>query len=261
VELFDSLLQTPHVKVVKPPLPKSRQRIVATCKGHIQLSCRRSPLATQAARDALFQNLNHSGRRSLGWLADEQMNVLGHDVTHQGEAVTVAHFAKNMYKSISGANRAQKRQAPIAGEGNEMQMTASVAANEVVGHGRQEQSKPRPFKPERVGHPKKRTQLLGVDVLEWYYPTAYPRQQENTRKGVPPAETAVWGAIVVASRGHIAAGVLLYSGGCLDPSPFEPLTCGVGVIAGTEAMGVGYAGFVGAGYYWDNVVVPCWQSW
>jgi RHS repeat-associated protein len=77
----------------------------------------------------------------------------------------------------------------------------------------------------------------------------------------PLDETAVWGAIVVASGGHIAAGVLLYSGGCLDPSPFEPLTCGVGVIAGTEAMGVGYAGFVGAGYYWDNVVVPSWQSW
>jgi hypothetical protein len=149
LELFDSLLQTPHVKVVKPPLPKSRQRIVATCKGQIQLSRGRSPLAAQAARDVLFQNLNHGGRRSLGWLADEQMNVLGHDdITHQGEAVAIAHFAKNMYKSISGANRAQKRQAPIAGEGHEMQMTASVAANEVVGHGKQEQSKPRPFKPK-----------------------------------------------------------------------------------------------------------------
>jgi hypothetical protein len=66
-------------------------------------------------------------------------------------------------------------------------MTASVAANEVVGHGRQEQSKPRPFKPERVGHPENLNQSLGVDILEWYYPTVCLRQQQNTRKGVPPA--------------------------------------------------------------------------
>ena len=135
VEFFDSLFQTPHVKVVKPPLPKARQRIVATGKDQIQLPCGRSPLATQAARDALLQNLNESGRRTFGRLADEQMDVLRHDdITRQGEAVAVAHLAKNMDESISGANRAQKRQASIAGERNEMQMALSVAANKFVGH-------------------------------------------------------------------------------------------------------------------------------
>jgi len=189
VEFFDSLFQTPHVKVVKSALPKARQRIVATGKDQIQLPCGRSPLATQAARDALFQNLNDSGRRSFGRLADEQMDVLRHDdITHQGEAVAVAHLAKNMDENISGANRTQKRQASIAGERNEMQMTVSIAPNEFVGHETEEKSKPRPFKTERVGHPEKQNQILGVDVLEWYHPIVRIRQQENTRKGVPPAQ-------------------------------------------------------------------------
>ncbi len=52
-----------------------------------------------------------------------------------------------------------------------MQMAASVVANELVGHGRKEKPKPRPFKPERVGHPERLNQSLGVDVLEWYLQT------------------------------------------------------------------------------------------
>jgi len=47
-------------------------------------------------------------------------------------------------------------------------MAAPKVANEFVGHGAEEKSKPRPFNPERVGHPEMLTQSLGVDVLEWY---------------------------------------------------------------------------------------------
>jgi hypothetical protein len=47
-----------------------------------------------------------------------------------------------------------------------MEMAVSVVANELVGHGRQEKSKPRPSKPERVGHPEKQNQFLSVDVLK-----------------------------------------------------------------------------------------------
>jgi hypothetical protein len=57
-----------------------------------------------------------------------------------------------------------------------MQMAAPVVANEFVGHGNQEESKPRPSKSERVGHPeeqspKKQSQYRRVDVLKWYHPT------------------------------------------------------------------------------------------
>jgi hypothetical protein len=49
-------------------------------------------------------------------------------------------------------------------------------------------SKPRPFKTERVGHPEKPNQFLGVDVLEWYHATVRIRQQKKCeRVGHPPA--------------------------------------------------------------------------
>jgi hypothetical protein len=153
LELFDFLLQAPHVEVVKPALPEARQRIVTACKDQIQLSGGRSPLAAQAARDALFQNLNYSRGRSFSRFADEQVNVLRHDdVAHQGEAVAVTHLAKNSDEHISGPNRAQKGQASIAGERNEVQMSSSIVANEFVGHRTQEKSKPRPLEP-RKGRP------------------------------------------------------------------------------------------------------------
>jgi len=46
---------------------------------------------------------------------------------------------------------------------------------------------PDPFKAERVGHPEKLRQLLGVDVLEWYHSIVRICQQEKCeRVGHPP---------------------------------------------------------------------------
>jgi hypothetical protein len=187
VKFFDSLLQTPYIEIVETALPKARQRIVATCKDQIQLSAKPPFFATQAARDPLFENLNYSRRCSFSRFADEQMDMLRHDdVTDEGEAVTIADFAKHMDENIPCSNRTQKRPAPIASERNEMQMAAPVVANEFVSHG-EEKSKPRPFKPERVGHPERLNQFLRVDVLEWYHPTVGARQQKkNERVGHPP---------------------------------------------------------------------------
>jgi hypothetical protein len=68
-----------------------------------------------------------------------------------------------------------------------MQMAASIVPDEFVGHGTEEKSKPRPFKPERVGHPEKRNQSPGVDVLEWYHPRVGARQhKKRERVGHPP---------------------------------------------------------------------------
>jgi hypothetical protein len=153
VELFHSLFQTPHVEVVKAALPETRQRIGAVCKGQFQLCGGCSLFVAQAPRDALFQNLNHGGRCCFTRFADEQMDVLRHDdITYQGEAVTVSHLAQNMDENISGANRAQKGQSSITSERDEMQMTASVVANEFVGHGTERTSNARPFK-TRKGRP------------------------------------------------------------------------------------------------------------
>jgi hypothetical protein len=45
-----------------------------------------------------------------------------------------------------------------------MQMAASVVANEFAGHGRQEKSKPRPSKPERVGHPRSSINIKRITI-------------------------------------------------------------------------------------------------
>ncbi len=63
-------------------------------------------------------------------------------------------------------------------------------SNEFVSDETQEKPRPRPFKAERVGHPEKLDQSLGVDVLEWYNPVVSVRQQE-IRKGGPPAKTRI----------------------------------------------------------------------
>ena len=71
-----------------------------------------------------------------------------------------------------------------------MQMAASMLANEFVGHGAHEKSKPRPFKPERVGHPERLNEFLSVDVLEWYHPIATTRQQKKCEKVDHPPKTS-----------------------------------------------------------------------
>ena len=79
VKFFGSLLQTPDIKIVEASLPEAAERIVSTRKCQTRLSGRIALLAAQTARDALLQNLNHGGRRTFGRLADEQVDVLGHD--------------------------------------------------------------------------------------------------------------------------------------------------------------------------------------
>jgi hypothetical protein len=116
------------------------------------------------------------------------MDVLRHDhVAGQGKPIAVAHLAKNLNENISGANRAQQGQALITRERNEMQMPLTVVADEFVGHGEQGKSKPRPFKSQRVGHPERQKQFLGVDVLEWYHAIVRVRQQKKRQRlGHPP---------------------------------------------------------------------------
>jgi hypothetical protein len=35
--------------------------------------------------------------------------------------------------------------------------------------------------------PEKQNQFLHIDVMEWYHPSVFVRQQENTRTGAQPA--------------------------------------------------------------------------
>jgi hypothetical protein len=46
---------------------------------------------------------------------------------------------------------------------------------------------PDPFETERVGHPEKPDQSLGVDVLEWYHSTLRVRQQKKRERVIQPS--------------------------------------------------------------------------
>ena len=98
---------------------------------------------------------------------------------------------------------APERHAPIRMERNEVKMPAAINPTEFVGHG-EESPKLRPFKAERVGHPEKRNQSLGVDVLEWYHSNATRRQEEKSRTGGPPANG--WNIKQVNNIGNVVEG-------------------------------------------------------
>jgi hypothetical protein len=55
------------------------------------------------------------------------------------------HFCKYLDDGIPGANSTEQGQSPLTGERNEMEMAASVLANEFVGHRVQEKANLRPF--------------------------------------------------------------------------------------------------------------------
>jgi hypothetical protein len=71
---------------------------------------------------------------------------------------------------------------------------------------RKRSQNPDPIKGERVGHPEKPNQFLGVDVLEWYHPAVRVHlQKKSGRMGHPPdfdiivvllyiVEVRFWGA-------------------------------------------------------------------
>jgi hypothetical protein len=99
-------------EIVKARLPELGQGIVGVPKPKSELLGGRffAWLAAEPARHPLFQDLHDSGRSAFGWLADEQVDVVGHDdVANKCEPVAVAHFAQNLYKQILGARRGKQR--------------------------------------------------------------------------------------------------------------------------------------------------------
>src|SRR5713101_5352211 len=139
---------------MKAPLPELRKRLLRISEAEPQLHRRPAPpaLAPQPPRNALFQDLQDGRRRSFGWLADQQMNVLGHDhVSDQREVKTAPHLAKDLYERVSRTNRAEQRQAAVATACDEMQVLLPVVAPQSFGH--RKNQKPHPCKNRKDGAP------------------------------------------------------------------------------------------------------------
>ena len=93
-------------------------------------------LAAEPPRYELLQDLHDGGGSALGWLADEQVNVIGHDdVTSQRETVAVAHLAQKLDEQIPSVRGGKQGQPSVATAGDEVQVAQSVAAVQSLRHG------------------------------------------------------------------------------------------------------------------------------
>ena len=111
-ELFDLLFLTPHIEIVKPPLPELSRKIILAAKTETKLRSASSltPLAPKLPRYTLLQHLHHRRGRASGWLADQQVDVLRHHhVANQREAVPLANLTEDLHKHVSRAGRAHQR--------------------------------------------------------------------------------------------------------------------------------------------------------
>jgi len=146
VKLLDELGLTPDIEIVKARLPELGKQAVGLPKWKLQLLGRYSfaRLAAKPPRYALLQDLHEGGGSACCWLADEQVDVIGHEhVTCQGKAVAVAHLAQNFDEQIFGVSRGKQGQPPVATARDEVQVAQSIAAVQSFRHG-DGPEKPRP---------------------------------------------------------------------------------------------------------------------
>jgi hypothetical protein len=189
-QLLDLLLVTLHIEVVKPPLPELRQQVwFAKAKAELRVGCSPAPSATQFARNALLQDLHDRLGRSLGGLADENVDMLGHDhVPDKREAVTLPDLAQNFHEDTSCTSRTQERQAPVATAGDGVQMLLPVVAFQSLGHsGVNQRPHPSPGRRRagRMGHPLKQYSAMNYrdGIMRWCDHTASQRMPRLVGKG------------------------------------------------------------------------------
>ena len=72
---------------------------------------------------------------------------------------------------------------------------------------------------------------------------------------------AVNASMFLASGGLFAAGGLAISGGCLEPTPGEPLTCAAGIFAGAHAFAGGAVSGTAAILFFKNYTLPAFENW
>lgn len=81
-------------------------------------------------------------------------------------------------------------------------------------------------------------------------------------KVVHPADVVIVNASTFLAAGvHWVAGGALILGGCVEPTPFEPLTCAAGATIGTAAIGVGTGIGAYGIYFFNNYTVPAIKNW
>jgi len=126
-EFFGAFMFGPYVEIIEPFLPDVLRDVVEEGSlGRISSSPR---LRQNASRKSNFESLHH-GRRSLDLrLADEKVNMFGHDhVTGDDELVAPAHLLEHGEKQIAAARGGKQELPPITTAGDEMKVPGAVVA-------------------------------------------------------------------------------------------------------------------------------------
>lgn len=77
-----------------------------------------------------------------------------------------------------------------------------------------------------------------------------------------PLEVAAANATISATGGiTVAAGYATVAAGCIDPTPFEPLTCIISAPAGALFEGIGFGELGLGGWFFMNITLPAFRNW
>jgi hypothetical protein len=156
-QLFHALLRRPYVEVVEACLPeRSAPRLAAK-----QIALARVvslALRQQSAGGALLQHLHHGRGSSDFGFSQKKMYVFRHyDVADDDESVALARLFQNREEAVAAASGAQKRQSPVAGAGDKVQVMRAVTAMQTAGHDKPHDTGsivPALAKNARTGHPQ-----------------------------------------------------------------------------------------------------------
>lgn len=72
---------------------------------------------------------------------------------------------------------------------------------------------------------------------------------------------AVNGTMLLAGAGQMLAGQAVILGGCFEPTPFEPVTCGLGLTAGGASIAAGGTSLYFAADFFKKHTLPAIKDW
>lgn len=69
------------------------------------------------------------------------------------------------------------------------------------------------------------------------------------------------GFIFVGGAGAVVGGAAAITAGCLDPTPFEPATCGAGILGGAPTIAGGGVLIKEGVSFFKNYTLPAIKDW
>ena len=132
-QLLRPLPRTPHIEIIEarlPHMPRSMFKQVALRGISPRPALRQHPSCKPQPH-----RLHHGGGRAILRLADQKMNVLGHDhIAHYHKLVALPHAFQYRQEQIPPPHTAQPPLPLVTTAGDEMQISCSIVASQTGGH-------------------------------------------------------------------------------------------------------------------------------